>query len=140
MRDYEYTAFDYKTPSGRTKKVYKPLLEVHPMKRGFKVIPVRCLLDSGADTIIFPAQAATFFKIDYKKCKKVRSEIAGGGHTHFYRVPYSVHKIELMVSGKKNPIHTSIDFSEGQNLPLLGQDFFDYYIITFNRGETKFSL
>lgn len=135
----DYEEFEFVEEATRRKeKLYSPLITVTLLKQGFSLYPVKCLLDSGADGIILPAHFATHFNIPYKKFYRVRSIVAGGGTIFLYEVPYESHKIDLFVDDVR--IRENISFSEGQEIPLLGQDFFQYFKIVFLRKLKRFSL
>ena len=135
--DYEELEYFDETTRKRG-KLYRPILRFQLIKRGFQLYPMDGLLDSGADSIIFPAQAATYFKINYKKGRKIDSNIAGGGTTVFYELPFEKHKMAIFVDDVQ--IREKICFSEGQRMPLLGQDFFKNFKIAFDRKNKTFSL
>ncbi|MBI2639240.1 hypothetical protein HYW83_06675 [Candidatus Peregrinibacteria bacterium] len=135
--DYEELEF-YDETTRKRGTIYRPKIKVNLIKRGFRLFPVDCLLDSGADAIIFPTDAANYYKINYKKGRQITSQIAGGGSTIFYELPFEKHQISIFISDIH--IKEKICFSEGQKTPLLGQDFFKYFKIAFDRFNKKISL
>ena len=124
--------------NNRSIKLCRPLLTVNLIKRGFKLFPLECLLDSGADNIIFPIDAAKYFRINYNVGKLVYFEVAGGSITPFYELDYKQHGIDIFVNDVR--IREKICFSEGQRDILLGQDFFKNFVIRFDRKNKKFHL
>lgn len=135
--DYEESGYLDKK-SGKMAKLYRPLLTVNLIKRGFRFFPLECLLDSGADNIIFPADVARYFRINYKIGRLVDFEVAGGDTTSFYELDYKQHGIDIFVNDVR--VKQSICFSEGQKDILLGQDFFKNFVIKFDRKNKKFHL
>lgn len=135
--DYEELEF-YDPESSRRGKIYRPIVTVQLIKRGFKLFPIECLLDSGADTIIFPADLAGFFKVNYKKGISTDFHVADGGLAKLFEVSYEKHGIDIFLDDVR--IKEKIHFSVGQKMPLLGQDFFKYFKVIFERGKRKFSL
>ena len=132
----ELEFFDPKT--SRRAKIYRTVVRVQLIKRGFKLFPIDCLIDSGADTIIFPTDLAHYFKVNYKKGYETEFRVADGGSAKLFEMPYEKHQIDLFVDDVR--IKEKIHFSQGQKIPLLGQDFFKYFKITFQRAKKKFSL
>lgn len=132
----ELEFFDPKT--SRRAKVYRPVIRVQLIKRGFRLYPIDCLIDSGADTIILPTGLAHYFKVNYKKGHETEFIVADGGLTRMFEVPYEKHQIDIFVDDVR--ISEKVHFSQGQKMPLLGQDFFKYFKITFQRAGKKFFL
>lgn len=135
---FNYEKDDFVQPNGEIVSIFRSILPFTLSKRGSKLLPIDGLLDSGADMIIFPAKIAEFFEINYKKGMKIDVGVAGGYQTYVYRLPYKEHKISILVNGIE--IKESIDFSVGQKHALLGQDFFKWFKITFDRNAAKFEL
>lgn len=132
----EIEFFDQKTL--RKSKIYRPVVRLQLVKRGFKLFPIDCLIDSGADTIIFPSSLASYFKVNFLAGCEAEFRVADGGSAKLYEVSYESHGIDLFVDDVR--VKEKIYFSHGQKMPLLGQDFFKYFKITFERSKKKFSL
>lgn len=111
--------------------IYRPLIPIRLMyKHRFGKFPVNCLLDSGADKNLFPAQWGEAVGI------KIRS---GGEITHYGIGSNDVkcfrHKVALFIGAYR--FETEADFSFEQSFPLLGRDgFFRHFKkITFHEKE-----
>lgn len=136
---FEYDVFDYKdTQTGKIEKRYLPFLNLTFSKRGFRLFSIKCLLDSGADVIIFPSSFADYFHIPYKDFSKEETIVAGGGRSFLYEAPFKKHGITMFTLD--TPIRDRIFFSEGQAYPLLGQEFFKYFRITFDASNKVFDV
>lgn len=136
---FEYDVFDYKdTETGEIEKRYLPFLTLTLSKRGFRLFSIKCLLDSGADVIIFPAHFAKHFSLNYRKFPKEETIVAGGGRSCLYKVFFKEHGITMFTLNV--PLRERIFFSEGQAYPLLGQEFFKYFRITFDTSNKVFDV
>ena len=109
----------------KTKKlgtVYRPYARVklgYGKKWSEKFI--RALIDSGADTNVFPASFATEIGIDYKKGTLKKITGIGG-----YEVESYINLVKLKIEDKQ--FETVIEFSESIQIPLLGREgFFNYF-------------
>lgn len=129
--------FDY-TPevffNEKTRKVeyiYRPLIPTGlAYKHSFGKFPVNCLLDSGADKNLFPAQWGEAIGIKIKSGKTITHYGIGSKNIKCFR-----HKVTLFVGRYKFEAET--DFSFEQSFPLLGRDgFFKHFKkITFHEKE-----
>ncbi|MEK7086093.1 MAG: hypothetical protein AAB953_03720 [Patescibacteria group bacterium] len=135
--DYEELEF-FDPKTSRKAKIYRPIVGVNLIKRGFKLFPIDCLIDSGADPIIFPIDLAHYFRVDCKKGYETEFRVADGGSVKFLEVSYEKHQIDIFINDVR--VKEKIYFSKGQKMPLLGQDFFKYFKIIFQRARKKFSL
>lgn len=135
--DYQELKY-FDEENSRYIKVYRPILSINLIKRGFKILTLESLLDSGADDIIFPSFLARVFGLDYKRAKIIDTNVAGGGFTDLYQMEYKQHGIDIFVNDIR--IREKIFFSEGQRDILLGQDFFKNFVIKFDRKNKKFHL
>lgn len=128
--------FDY-TPevffNEKTRKVeyiYRPLIPIRlAHKHHFGKFPVNCLLDSGADKNLFPAQWGETVGIKIKSGKEITHYGIGNKEIGCFR-----HKVTLFVGTYK--FETEADFSFEQSFPLLGRDgFFKHFKkIAFNEN------
>lgn len=135
----DYEEFEYRDDeTGKKEKMHLPFLTLTLSKRGFSLFPIKCLLDSGVESIIFPVQFAKHFKIDYKKSPRVETGVAGGGTAPLYRVPFENHGITFFTLDV--PIRERVFFSEGQQYPLLGHEFFKYFRIAFDTANHCFEI
>lgn len=81
---------------------------------------------------------AEYFEVKCKQADKNEILVAGGGSIDSYQIPFQDHNIVVSVGGMR--IKESIQFVRGQELPLLGEDFFKYGKILFDRPHKKFSI
>ncbi|GEM_PF-1086647 len=136
--------FDYQkyegedADSGKERAFYRPLIQINLLKRGFKFYPVQALIDSGADNIIFPASFADDYRIQYKKGRVLKTLVVGGSIVNLYEVSYEMHGIDIFFLDKR--VREKIYFSEGEKFPLLGQDFFAHFKISFDRAKKVFDV
>ncbi|OGY27918.1 MAG: hypothetical protein A2802_02590 [Candidatus Woykebacteria bacterium RIFCSPHIGHO2_01_FULL_43_29] len=132
-----YTPMPRKKPDGTLKEVFLPYLKIYlSYKHNLNKIPIPCLLDSGADMNLFPAQWGETVGI---KIKSVESEkISGIGMTEIYGYK---HKVKLFVVGGKS-FESEVYFCYSQQMPLLGRNgFFDKFKqITFFETVKKIIL
>lgn len=134
--------FDY-TPevffNEKTRKVeyiYRPLIPIRlAYKHSFGKFPVNCLLDSGADKNLFPAQWGEAVGIEIKSGEIITHYGIGSKDIKCFR-----HKATLFIGAYK--FETEADFSFEQSFPLLGRDgFFRYFKrITFHEKEHLIEL
>lgn len=87
------------------------------------------LLDSGSDRNLFPLDLARMLGIDLKKCKPVTITGIGG-----IQIPSYTAQINIWINNEKYP--TEADFSQNQQIPLLGRHgFFNLFpSIEFNEN------
>jgi len=129
--------FDY-TPevffNEKTRKVeyiYRPLIPIRlAYKHSLGKFPINCLLDSGADKNLFPAQWGQAVGINIKSGKEITHYGIGDKDIKCFR-----HKVMLLVGAYK--FETEADFSFEQSFPLVGRDgFFKHFKkITFQEKE-----
>lgn len=137
---FEYDLKEYIDPiTGEKETFHWPFLTCHLQKRGFPVLPIKCLLDSGADFIIFPIELCGIFQVDLKKIPKAETEVVGGSTVTLYKVPYSTHQITIVIPGLK-PVKETIAFCLGEKIPLLGRNFFQHFDILFRKGGKQFEV
>lgn len=114
----------------KTEYLYTPLIDIrlcykHRLSKNL----IKCLLDSGADRNLFPAEWGEIVNINIKKGEKISHFGIGDMEIIAYR-----HKIKLYVGSYD--FNTTADFSYEQKFPLLGrEDFFKYFkqIIFYER-------
>lgn len=135
---FDYEKSEIKKANGKTEYVYRPILPFFLAKNGLTILQIEGLLDSGADIILFPLKLAEYFEVPYQKGEIFSLQVAGGGHTSVYRVPFHLHKVKILIAGKI--LKKSIDFCDGQSSPLLGQTFFEHFRINFDRKKKIFEL
>lgn len=120
---FEYTPEVFIHP--KTEKVayqYRPFIEVRLCyKYHLNKYLVKCLLDSGADRNLFPAEWGKTVRINIEKGEKVKHYGIGDKDLIAFR-----HIIKLYIGSYS--FNTSADFSYEQKFPLLGrEDFFKYF-------------
>lgn len=135
MRNYKF----YYQPVGKSDKngkifyVPKPIISVGiNFKRNNPVI-IHCLLDSGADLNLIPANIGEVLKIPVKKgIKQIITGIGGIQIESFFH-----EGVGIFIEGHK--IETNAYFSYQQQIPLLGQNgFFDKCEgVLFNRKKEE---
>lgn len=127
----------YKDPL--TEKVEFTYIPVVPIRLSYKhklvKFMVDCLLDSGADRNIFPADYARVLGINIKKGKLVEHIGIGGASLLAY-----AHIVKLFVGIYS--FQTVVDFSENQTIPLLGREsFFKFFKqVSFNQKTKQILL
>ena len=103
-------------------------------------MPLRCLLDSGADVTVFPIELCGIFGVDLKKVIKGEMEGVGGIEVPSYTVSYDMHQMGIIIPGLEVVVKESISFCLCQHTPLLGRNFFKYFEIVFQRGGKAFEI
>lgn len=120
--------FDY-TPevfvnnkTGKVAYIYRPLIPVRLCnKHNLSKFPVNCLLDSGADKNLFPAQWGEAVGIKIKSGIEVIHFGIGNKDVKAYR-----HTVKLYLG--TYIFETEADFSYEQAFPLLGREgFFKHF-------------
>lgn len=134
----KYKEFHLVDLEGTEITVYRPIVEITFSKKDTLSKPSGALLDSGADMILFPISIARYFEVSLMKKWMLPVLLADGKIGEIYKLPYEFHKISIFCDGKE--IKETIFFSEGQETPLLGQDFFKHFKITFDRKKKTFDL
>jgi len=125
--EYSYLAQPYRDPSGNLIQEFRPFVPVIVTKGKQSTLPIFALVDSGADFNLFPAQAAEIIGLKLKSGIKKPMFGIGGQQVMSYS-----HKVKLHIV--KYSFETWVNFSESQNVPLLGREgFFDHFErINFN--------
>lgn len=92
---------------------------------------INCLIDSGSDRNLFPAQWGEMvgIKISKGKLKKI------GGIGNAEPIDAYTHTIGIIIGTHK--FQTEADFSYAQTVPLVGREgFFDHFIeVTFSQKD-----
>lgn len=118
--------------------VTRPLIRIRlEYGRNKSESPVTCLLDSGCDFNLFPASWGKVIGIDITKGKSSNYEGIGKSDLIAY-----THIVKIHVEETKISFTAPIDFSEKQQLPLLGRaGFFSYFKkVIFDELNDKFIL
>jgi len=107
--------------------IYSPRIPIRfSYNRNIFQIPVDCLVDSGSDTNLFPAQWGQAAGVNITK--GIYKKIIGIGNSG---VDAYTHRVKLYVGSHQ--ISVDVDFSFGHQMPLLGRTGF------FNKfSEVKF--
>jgi len=116
---FEYLPVGFLHPNtNKVGFIYRPYI---PIRLGYShklsTHPVNCLLDSGADKNLFPSQWGELVGIKIKNGKLQEHIGIGEVSVLAYR-----HTVILYVGS--HSFKTEVDFSEQQQLPLLGRDGF----------------
>jgi len=122
---------------GITERPYLPLKIKYPRSHQTSQYNISCLVDSGSDVNLFPADMATSVGINFSKGEPRRIIGIGG-----IEIPsFLCSDIQIILPwGLK--FSTEIQFSERQSVPLLGRKgFFDYFEeVIFNVKNSSFKL
>ena len=96
---------------------------------------IRALVDSGADSNVFPSQFAKEIGLDYKKGKAEQVTGIGDKHSLVY-----VNIVKIRLETKE--FETVIKFGEEIRIPLLGRDgFFNYFKkVSFSVKEREIEI
>ncbi len=134
---FYYRPEDYLNPkTNKIETIYKPVIPIR-LQYGHRLvkIPVECLVDSGSDTNLLPADWGIAAGIKMEKGNKKLIRGIGGITLIAYR-----HSVKLWINSKI--IETFADFSIHQSLPLLGRiDFFSFFPeIIFNENKRYIEL
>lgn len=129
---FDYTPEVFINPkTQKMKYVYRPLVDIRLCyKHNFGKNLVGCLLDSGADKNLFPANWGESVNIKIKKGELVHHYGIGDKDLIAYR-----HKVKLYVGSFS--LETYADFSFEQSFSLLGREgFFKYFKqVIFNENS-----
>lgn len=101
---------------------------------------LRCvvLLDSGADSCVFPTSFASVLGLDILKMKK---QLTGGVGTSANQTYYDSLEIDLGSGIQFKSYVGFIPGLDGQGIGLLGQSgFFSYYNVCFYQRQLKFTI
>lgn len=99
-------------------QIYLPLIPIKVSSVYGQISPqFDALLDSGSDRNLFPISLAKYLRINFGKIKS--KPIYGIGKNHIKAYPA---KLTLWLGNKS--YETEADFSQEQNIPILGRDGF----------------
>jgi len=116
--------------------ISRPYLTITILGNGKQTKPFYALLDSGADTVLLPAELAVEIGIaDYKSGR--HEPVAGiiGKADSYY------HDAEIQVSGDTRKTSVEIGFMEKLTIPLLGRTFFGCFnSVVFKEAKHTFEL
>ena len=121
-------------------KVPRPIL---PIKLGYKktgktTIPIRALVDSGADVCMCAQEVATWLGVEFDGTEKQFSIVTANGSAS-----QAIRKNITLITQEKQ-YQCPFFFVEGINpmsIPLLGQQgFFDHFKICFNFQDKVFEV
>lgn len=122
--------------NGKLDVVYSPVIPIK-LSANHKMYPrdVKCLLDSGAETNLMPADIGENLGLNVKKGKK--REHWGIGSIGI--VAYT-HPVKIFV--ERYSFKTEVDFSYDHRIPLLGRyGFFKHFkTVTFNEARLRVDL
>ncbi len=134
---FDYLPFGFYDPVTKEPSyLYRPYI---PVTLGYNhrlcKFPLDCLLDSGADKNLFPAQWGDLIGINIKRGKLQEHIGIGDAKIQAYR-----HKITLYIGSYS--FKTEADFSQSQQIPLLGREgFFQFFDkVSFNEKSKTIEL
>jgi hypothetical protein len=112
-----------------------PIVVVEVVGTSGRAIPVRALVDSGADFSTFPIEMMKPLGLYKSHCHKVDSETASGkAHCYICKEP-----LEANFRGESFDLIAA--FMPGLKIPLLGRnDFFEHFKVSFNERDSKLTL
>ena len=114
---------------------YIPIYLIGKSKR--TVSPYYALLDSGADTVIFPPDLAKEVGITDIKSGKYKPSIGIGSQ----KLDVYYHNLKLLVLGEGRELPTEVGFAHNLPLPILGRSFFIHYkSVVFNETKEQVEL
>lgn len=121
--------------SGRTFEVFRPKIPIR-LSINHKVsgVLIDCLFDTGSDRNLFPADWGRSLGLKVEKGKMVK--IGGIGKSN--EITAYTHPVVLYVGTHK--IVTEADFSDEQNMPLLGRTGFMDKVYEIIANEKKRSI
>ncbi|MGH7203268.1 MAG: hypothetical protein ACREHC_02390 [Candidatus Levyibacteriota bacterium] len=132
--------FDYlifpTVQEGKLLPIYIPRISIYlSIKHNITSTDIKCILDSGSDFNLFPADIAEALGIKITK-GKMREHIGIGNHTI---IAYE-HEVKLFV--KDYNFKTTVHFSYDHKIPLLGRhSFFRFFKrVTFNEKALQVEL
>ncbi len=133
-------SYDYfPTPhlkNGKLIAIYTPVVALK-LSANYKMYPysIKCLVDSGADFNLFPADIGEKLGLKIKKGEKV--EHIGIGNVG---ITAYAHPVKIFV--KEYSFKSEIHFSYDHKIPLLGREgFFKYFKkVIFNQKDLKLDL
>lgn len=135
VASYDYFPRPYLV-KGKLHAIYVPLIDIR-LSINHKIYPhgIRCLLDSGADFNLFPADIGEKLGVKIKKGTKREHMGIGNVGIVAYTCP-----VKLFV-GNYN-FNTEADFSYDHKIPILGRNgFFKYFkTVTFNEDALQVDL
>jgi hypothetical protein len=99
-------------------------------------LPTPALVDSGADSSMFPLEFAHHLGIDLGSCRREECRTAGGSATqHIWE-----EGLDVVVQGINRTIHLGASFSE-TTVVLLGRaDFFQAFRVSIDHRAQRFRL
>lgn len=118
---FDYIAHPY-FEDGKLDAIYRPMISIK-LGANHKIFAhdIKCLLDSGADFNLLPADVGLSLGLNIKKGKKVTHIGIGDVGIAAYR-----HSVKIYLGGYN--FNTSVDFSYDHKIPLLGRyGFFKYF-------------
>lgn len=119
---FSYQRFPVIRPSGH-RVIGRPLIPVKLIGNGQKSRTILALIDSGCDTVIFPADSAT--SVGIKIVETGQNEPTIGVNGQPSDVYY--HPLALLVLGDGRELRMDIGFSKVVPFPLLGRTFFAHF-------------
>jgi hypothetical protein len=111
-----------------------PVLPVTLLGPGGESPPLMALVDSGADSSLFPVQIAPLIGIDVTRCEQARGMTAGGAANRYIWED----GVRATILGRDVRLRGAFGACP---VILLGRgDFFDTFKIAFDEREKTFSL
>lgn len=116
--------------------IHRPYIHIRlKYKNRFEKTPFLCLVDSGADRNLFPAEIGELLGVKITSGRKRIHTGIGGIEIDSY-----IHEMKMFVGGYS--FNTEIDFSFDHKVPLLGRHMFfrHFNMITFREKEREVTL
>jgi len=116
--------------------ILRPVIPIEIIYKG-KTVSYEALVDSGADTNIFPAQIADVLDIDVKSGEKREVWGVTGVGENYY-----VHSVELVVGGWSYDVKVGfLPNIASLGYGILGQKgFFDIFVVKFDLLKSEIEL
>jgi len=129
---FEYLAFPVSDNDGKIiREIYRPQIPIRIANgHNFLNYPIRALIDSGADNNLFPSYFGQKIGLKIKKGEPFSIKGIGNIEIKAYR-----HRIKIFIESYS--FYTYVDFSDYQETPLLGREFFFKFFKNISFDENK---
>lgn len=136
--NFKYQKLPFRGHDSRKPLVARPLIPIYLVGKAEETAsPYYALLDSGADSIIFPAELAEQVGIFDITSGRLEPTIGIANQ----RADVYYHKLGVRVVGYEKILYTEIGFSKNILIPLLGRSFFKHFkTVVFNEAKENVEL
>lgn len=134
---FKYQKLPYGGSSNRT-LIARPYIPVHLHSGSQRTpSPYYALLDSGADSVLMPAELGEVIGItDFKSGNREDSIGVAGQRAEIY-----YHEIELQIVGSNRKLKIKVGFGEHIFIPLLGRTLFRHFkAVIFEETKEQLEL